>query len=256
MFRATTLCEEDARTISHIEQFGCSVVSVMGGHGSPGWSYTIGVFDTCGQPEIITVGLSPEAAHFALNEAAKLLRAGVSLSQGRHRDLIGQVECEFRPVEWKWAAHLMNWAVWYYDDTEFPVMQAVYPDLGNRFPEDEGFDRAFEQPLMQPSSGATRVELDFWASADPKSSLFKWSFPDPPHTGAYLSQTVHAGTEPVTYVSHDAVDGAWQFLGDSMSDGGGPVISCLHHPIDRDPSLENPRQTGRLPLPAENPNCS
>jgi len=26
-------------------------------------------------------------------------------------------------------------------------------------------------------------------------------------------------------------------LGNSMSDGGGPVISCFHHPIDRDPSL-------------------
>jgi hypothetical protein len=53
----------------------------------------------------------------------------------------------------------------------------------------------------------------------------------------FLSQAVHSGTEPVTYVSHDAEDGPWQFLGDSMSDGGGPVISCFHHPIDHDPSL-------------------
>ena len=64
-----------------------------------------------------------------------------------------------------------------------------------------------------------------------------WKFPDPPHTTAYLSQTVHDGSEPVTYVSHDGDDGAWQFLGDSMSAGGGPVLSCLHHPIDSDPSL-------------------
>ena len=52
-----------------------------------------------------------------------------------------------------------------------------------------------------------------------------------------VSETVHSGTELVTYVSHDVEDGVWQFLGDSMSDGGGPVISCFHHPIDRDPSL-------------------
>ncbi len=58
------------------------------------------------------------------------------------------------------------------------------------------------------------------------------------HTREFsFPQTVQIGTEPVTYVSHDAEDGAWQFLGDSMSDGGDPVISCFHHPIDRDPSL-------------------
>jgi len=118
----------------------------------------------------------------------------------------------------------------------FPVLQAVYPDLENRFPEEEGFDKAFEQPLMQPDVPMTRIGSDFWASADPTSSLFSWKFPDPPHTGVYLSKTVNNGTEPVTFVSHDAEDGAWQLLGDSMSDPGG-VISCFHHPIDRDPSI-------------------
>ena len=53
-----------------------------------------------------------------------------------------------------------------------------------------------------------------------------------------MSETVHNGTEEVTYVSHDDADGAWQLLlGDSMSDGGGPVISCFHHPVDQDLSL-------------------
>jgi hypothetical protein len=130
----------------------------------------------------------------------------------------------------------MNWAVGYYDEADFPVLQAVYPDLKNRFPEDDGFDSTFEQPRMQPTAPMTRTEDDFWASADPASSLFNWKFPDPPHAGVYLSNAVHDGTEPVMFVSHDAEDGAWQFLGDSMADGGG-VLSCFHHPIDRDPGL-------------------
>ncbi len=235
-FRASSLCEEDESTISHVEEFGCSVVSVARTEHGLGWSYTIGIFDTTGKPEIVTVGLPPETAHFALNEAAKLSRAGVDLTQGRQRDLIGQVDCELRPVDPKWVGHLMDWAVWYYDDADFPVLQAVYPDLENRFQEDEGFDKAFEQPLMQPNAPMTRAEDDFWASTDPTSSLFNWKFPDHPHARVFLSETVQNGTEPVTFVSHDAEDGAWQFLGDSMSDSGG-VISCFHHPIDRDPSL-------------------
>jgi hypothetical protein len=74
-FRATSLCQEDDRTISHIEESGCSVVNVAQTKHGLGWSYTIGIFDTSGKPEIISVGLPPETVHFALNEAAKLLRA-------------------------------------------------------------------------------------------------------------------------------------------------------------------------------------
>jgi len=237
MLRATKLSKEDERTVGHIEEFGCSVVSVKKTKYGLGWSYTIGVFDTCGKPEIITVGLPPETAHFALNEAARLSREGIDLTNGRHRGVIGDVECEFRPVAPKWVAQLMGWALWYYGGSDFSVLQAVYPDLENRFPEDEEFDKEFEQPLMQPEVPMNKVEDDFWAATDPKSSLFNWKFPDPPHTGVFLSEAVHNGSEPVTYVAHDADDGAWQFLGESMTGGGGPVLSCFHHPIDRDPSL-------------------
>src|SRR5271157_5071832 len=139
-FRATDLCEQDESTISNIEEYGCSIVHVAPAHYGHGWSYSIGVFDTCGKPEIITVGLPPETAHFALNEAAALLRSGADLTRGRHSGLVGQVECEFRPVEQRWVRHLMNWAVWYYDGVDFPVIQAVYPDRENRFPGESGFD--------------------------------------------------------------------------------------------------------------------
>ena len=86
------MSEEDERTISHVEESGCSVVSVKRTKYGPRWSYTVGVFDTIGEPEIMTVGLLPETAHFALKEAAKLPRTGVDLTTGRQRDLIGQVD--------------------------------------------------------------------------------------------------------------------------------------------------------------------
>ena len=244
-FRARELNEQDERTISHIEEVGCSIVQVEPSNSGPGWSYTVGVHDTAGGPEIITVGLREKTALFLLNEAARRLRAGIDLTQGRQANMIGEVECDFRAVDPKWVKHLMGWALWYYEGAEFPVLQAVYPDLKNRFPGEAGFDVKFEQPLMQPGAPMERVEQDFWASADPKSSLFDWKFPDPPHSSAYLSETVYNGKEPITYVSHDADDGAWQFLGHSMDGGGGPVLACLHHPIDGDPSL---KELADLPL--------
>jgi hypothetical protein len=236
-FRAEGLSESDEGTIRNVEQFGCSVVQVKPSKAGAGWSYTVGVYDTSGQPELITVGLREKTALVLLNEAANRLRTGVDLTQGRHREMVGEVECEFKPVDPKWVKHLMGWALWFYDHTEFPVLQAVYPDLENRFPGEDGFDPSFAQPLLQMDAPMTEIEDDFWASTDPKSSLFDWKFSDPPHTRVFLSKSVHEKREPVTYVSHDAEDGAWQFLGDSMSEGGGPVVSCFHHPVDEDPSL-------------------
>jgi hypothetical protein len=244
-FRAGDLEPQDERTIANIEKFGCEVVQVTKSADGPGWSYTVGMFDTCGRPEVITIGLLDKTAHVLLNRAAEALRNGVDLTNGRYREMIGEVECEFRPVDPKWVKHLMGWATWYYEGEGFPVLQAVYPDRQNRFPEEPGFEEYFRQPHMQPGAPMTRIEQDFWASADPDSSLFDWKFPDPPHTQAFLSQTVHSGSEPVVYVSHDLGDGAWQFLGDSMADGGGPVLSCLHHPVDADPSL---KELADLPL--------
>jgi Domain of unknown function (DUF4262) len=236
-FRAGVLNEDDEGTIRNVEKFGCSVISVKSDAGRAlGWTYTIGVFDTCGKPDLVTVGLDPEVAHSCLNEAVKRQRSGIDLTHGRHSNLVGNVDCVFRPVDPKWVKHIMNWANWYYGGSDYTVLQAIYPDLQNRFPEDEGFNTHFEQPLMQPDAPMTRVEDDFWASQDRESSLFNWKFSDPPHTGAYLSKAVHASTESVTYVSHDEDDGAWQFLGDSMTDTGG-VLVCLHHPLDSDPTL-------------------
>jgi hypothetical protein len=244
-FRAGDLSEEDAGTINNVEQFGCSVIQVKASGAGLGWSYTLGVNDTSGKPEVITVGLREKTALSLLNEAADRLRDDVDLTLGRHRDMVGEVECQFRPVDPKWVRHLMGWALWYYEGADFPVLQAIYPDLENHFPGEEGFDVAFDQPLMQTDAPMRIIEDDFWASSDPKSSLFDWKFPDPPHTRVFLSETVHKGTEPTTYVSHDSEDGSWQFLGDSMADGGGPVISCFHHPIDNDVSL---RELADLPL--------
>lgn len=243
-FRTTVLGERDQKTVSDIEEFGCTVVHVKSSSPVLSWSYTIGIFDTCVKPEIVAIGLSQDTSQFLLNEAADRLRSGVDLSKGRHRDMIGEVECEFRLVDPKWIEHLMGWANWYYEGTAYPVLQAVYPDLDNRFPEDEDFDANFQQPLLQLNRPFTNVEQDLWASADPASSLFHWKFPDPPHTGVFLSAAVNSGAESVTYVSHDIEDGAWQFLGDSMSDGNA-VVCCFHHPVDKDRSLE---ELADLPL--------
>jgi hypothetical protein len=237
-FRSQNLDEREKGTMDHIEEFGWEVVMIDPDHANLGWAFTVGLHDVFGKPELIIIGLNKETAQWLLNDAAKRMLEGADLTQGRHKDLLEGVDVIFRAVDRKWLRQVMGWATWYNDGDEFPVLQAIFPDKQNRFPEEDNFDTKYTQPLLQPDAPMTVLEEDFWATSDPKSSLFDWKFPDSPHTGVYLSQTVETGEEAVTYVSHDLSDGASQFLGDRMADGGGPVISCFHHPIDRDPSLK------------------
>ena len=221
-----------------IEENGCQLMHVAADDVCPRFSYSAGVYDTCGKPELITVGLPANTAHYALNRAVSIMKAGVDLTVGRHRNIVGDVEVEFRKVDSKWLHQVMLRADWFYDGEKVPVLQLIYPDLENRFQdEDDSFNEAFRQPILAGEIEEGTIAYDFWASHDEDSSLSHWKFSDSPHTSSYLSQTVHDKEEAVTYISHDE-NGDWQFLGDRMAEGGGPVISCLHHPIDNDRTLE------------------
>lgn len=91
---------------------------------------------------------------------------------------------------------------------------------------------------MQPGIERSLVENDFWASADPNSSLLDWRMPSPPHEGVFVSRAVYSGDEAITYVHRDTENGEWQFLGDGMAGEGLPVLCCLHHIVDGDRSIE------------------
>jgi hypothetical protein len=162
-WRQSKLREFNRQEIDTIEKFGHQVLCVAGDSGSPSFAYTFGLFETCGLPEVIEIGLPHKTAFALLNEAAARLRNGVKLAHGRHVGFfLDNLECEFRPVDPKWSERLMLGATWFYEGAEFPVLQAVYPDLENRFPEDTNFDLNFAQPLLQPEQPFSQVEEEFW----------------------------------------------------------------------------------------------
>ncbi|HEX5284686.1 MAG TPA: DUF4262 domain-containing protein [Bryocella sp.] len=236
MWRNVEHADSFERTLSNIEQYGWDVM-VIKGDPQTRFSYTVGVHDTLGFPELIVVGLTNDTGAAALNAAVDALQKRVDLTAGRHRDIVGEVEVEFRTVAEPWIEHVMYRDYWYYQGERIPALQLIYPDLEGRFQWEDGFEDYFRQPLMQTAPPIDNRAKDFWAHNDPSSSLFDWKFPDPPHTQGFLSQAVQDRAEAITYVAHEASDGAWQFLGDSMADGGGPVVSCIHHPLDWDPSV-------------------
>jgi hypothetical protein len=231
----------DKQLVDDVEKFGCHIINVQEANESVGWGYSVGVYETTRQPEIIVVGLKPDTAHSVLNDCARLLKAGARFEDGhRERDLLVKVECEFRQVEQRWLRQLMGYAVWFYGNDEFPAVQCVYPDLNNRFPWEDDFDSTWRdrQALLFSNPPLSRVETDLWAANDPKSSIYDWKFADSAHTGVYTTNLVLSGDEPILYVSHDEEDGAWQFHGTSDAKIESSALVCFHHVTDKDPTIK------------------
>ena len=113
LHREINLEADETKLVDDIEKYGCHIIHVKPQQPIPGWSYTIGLYETWQQPELIVVGMKQDSAHYLLNEAALRMKQGLRLAGGhREKDLLENVECEFRKVEQHWAQHVMGYALW------------------------------------------------------------------------------------------------------------------------------------------------
>ncbi|TMK65748.1 MAG: hypothetical protein E6G60_04425 [Actinobacteria bacterium] len=71
------------------------------------------------------------------------------------------------------------------------------------------------------------------------------SFNDPEHTMAFTTRRVTEQNYPVLVVSHDAEDGAWQFLCGTTNDPKEGVTEALGSMLERHPEIE---ELADLPL--------
>lgn len=240
-WRGLELKPDEKKVLENIETHGCHIVQVREDQAGPGWSYTIGLYERLGCPEIIVLGLKDLVAAHVLNDAAGRMRDGAIFHErDRHVDLLENVECEFRAVDSKWLKQgLMGYANWFYGTPDYPVMQCVYPDIAGIFPWEAGFDQTWRgrQPLVFPGAPESSAEQDLWARHDPSSCLYSWNLPLSPHTGVFATRHVANGEEAILLVSHDRSDGAWQFIGTSDGNSGNIAHLCLHHILDLDPTL-------------------
>lgn len=153
-------------TLRHIREFGVGIISVAEDERALGWTYSTGLYDTYGQPEIILTGSPPKLAKFIINEMGRRYSSGVTAQEDiPTQDLIGNdLRCIFKPVDKVWVNRLMLRTLWFYGNDNFPSLQCICPDFEGLFPWEKGFDERWKsrQALLYPGAPRGKAETRLW----------------------------------------------------------------------------------------------
>jgi hypothetical protein len=159
-------CEraDDAKVLADVKRYGWHVVKILDKDQSPGWAFSIGIYKNFGHPEIILFGLDSELMHLVINTIGDEIKAGRKFDvEGRYYDLIDTYACTFMPVQHAWYDAFLGYANWFYDGTDYPVLQCFWPDRDHRYPWEPKFNPhwLWAQPLLfhEEASRARTTEL-------------------------------------------------------------------------------------------------
>jgi hypothetical protein len=149
--RSTDLQPADRKLLDDVDEFGVHVVHVPEDEDGPGFSFTVGLWHTFQQPEVVVFGLAEDVAHDLLNAIAdEAADDRKFLADSRHDDVLVGYPVRFFAVPKSSYEDVLGSAVWAYEGDDFPAVQLVWPDKQGRWPWDpdvrEGFASA--QPVL------------------------------------------------------------------------------------------------------------
>ncbi len=135
----TNIDASDQKLLGDVRDFGWHHLHI---HPDAGlrWSFSVGLFETWGHPEVVVFGLDMETAQGVLSVAADIAKAGQQAADGTHAgDFIEAYEVCFLRVRPHWYGSFLGYAQWYNGTAGgFPVLQLVWPDASGRFPWEAG----------------------------------------------------------------------------------------------------------------------
>jgi len=141
----------DRKVIYDVNTHGWHVMIVTPDGANPGWAYSIGLFHSFRQPEVLVFGLDGELMHQLINHVGREVRNGVRFEAAReYADIIERLKCTFRVVNPAWYRNVLGYATWFYKGSRFPAMQLFWPDRSQRYPWQTEFEARFlrDQPLL------------------------------------------------------------------------------------------------------------
>jgi hypothetical protein len=149
--RTDDLPPPDAKLFDDIDEYGVHIVHVPEDDDDPAYSFTVGLWHSFEQPEVVVFGLPEPVAHELLNSLAdECSEDRKFLPDSRHDGVLVGYPVRFVAVPKQHYDGYLGSAVWAYEGDEFPCVQLVWPDKQGRWPWDNGVREGFadSQPVL------------------------------------------------------------------------------------------------------------
>ena len=147
--------EQVNELLAEVATHGWIVMRISADGPGPDFAYSIGLVRTYGHPEVIVVGLPLDVAQRIINDLGKAVRDGARFRAGEISDaFLKDYDVTFRAVPgYQYGAYL-GWGRRVYGDSDFPVLQLIYPDRAGRWPWQDGVSLQFRalQPVLADES--------------------------------------------------------------------------------------------------------
>lgn len=140
-----------AELAANIKQHRWLVFHIMEGNETePAFTYTVGLFETFGHPEVVISGVKQQAAMGILNEIGRGVSEGLTREPGvLYNDVLDDYPCVFKPVSTEKYEAYFGRALVFYEGPAFPMLQCVWPDAPKRFPGDAGYTLTTQEVLFE-----------------------------------------------------------------------------------------------------------
>lgn len=153
--------EPERIVLANIAEFGWHCVNVIEDDGHPPWSFTIGLYETWGHPELIIIGRSRATSHEMLKTLSNDIELNFppDLTDPDGHLLLG-LRCHLLEVNTRYYSDYVGFARWFYRKRHFPLFQIVWPNNDGLYPWDKNASSVFKewQPVLSGSSSSCAMD--------------------------------------------------------------------------------------------------
>jgi Domain of unknown function (DUF4262) len=123
------------KLLADVDTYGWHMLTIPEDDHGPGFTYSIGLFQTYGHPELIVFGLPNKKMQRIIDTVAGLIKTGSVFRDHRESfDILEGFGCVFRTVRREHYREHFGYAIWFYEGLSFPALQCVWPDNQHQYP--------------------------------------------------------------------------------------------------------------------------
>lgn len=143
----------DEKLIADVGTHGLHVVGVFddrepGDNAPLDFSYSVGLYASYDQPEVLLMGLGFERSRTIINSVGEFVKSGESIECDRaYDDFLDGLNIFFRPINKENYREYLGYALWFYQSLKqrpFPAVQLVWPNREGLFPWDQGCSKEYQ----------------------------------------------------------------------------------------------------------------